>query len=116
MNARAEQKLRLLAAIIVVGTIAGVAVNLGQGHPLAVGAAFGFITSVVLGGVELFVLGGPMRDWLGGLSFTASLMIRSAITPRLSWSSSFSHRTGSLPGCRSGPPVKISGPALSLPP
>jgi adenylate cyclase len=69
----------LLAAIIVVGTIAGVAVNLGQGHPLVVGAAFGFITSVVLGGVELFVPGGPMRDWLGGLSFTASLMIRSAI-------------------------------------
>ncbi len=33
----------------------------------------------MIGGVELFVLGGPMRDWLGGLSFTANLMVRSAI-------------------------------------
>src|SRR3984957_47472 len=79
MNARLERKLRLLAAIIVVGTLAGVAVNLGQGRPLVVGAVFGFITSVVIGGVELFVLDGPMRDWLGGLSFTANLMVRSAI-------------------------------------
>jgi adenylate cyclase len=79
MSARIERKLRLLAAIVVVGTLAGVAVNLAQGRPLVVGAAFGFITSVVIGGVELFVLDGPMRDWLGGLSFTANLMVRSAI-------------------------------------
>jgi adenylate cyclase len=79
MSARIERKLRLLAAIVVVGTLAGVAVNLAQGRPLVVGAAFGFITSVVIGGVELFVLDGPMRDWLGGLSFTANLMVRSVI-------------------------------------
>ncbi len=35
--------------------------------------------SVVLGGIELFVLDGPMRVWLGGLSFTVNLMVRSAI-------------------------------------
>jgi adenylate cyclase len=79
MNARIERKLRLLAAIIVVGTIAGLAINFAQGRTLLVGAVFGFITSVVIGGVELFVFGGPMRDWLGGLSFTANLTVRSAI-------------------------------------
>jgi adenylate cyclase len=79
MNARLERKLRLLAAIIVVGTMAGLVVNSAQSRPLVVGAAFGFITSVVIGGVELFVLGGRMRDWLGRLPFTANLMVRSAI-------------------------------------
>jgi adenylate cyclase len=79
MSARIERKLRLLTAIVVVGTLAGLAVSRGQGGPLVVGAVFGFITSVVIGGVELFVLGGPMRDWLGGLSFTSNLMVRSAI-------------------------------------
>jgi adenylate cyclase len=79
MNAKVERKLRLLTAIVVVGTIAGLAVNFAQGRSPVVGAVFGVITSVVIGGVELFVLGGPMRNWLGGLSFTASLMVRSAI-------------------------------------
>jgi adenylate cyclase len=83
MNARLERKLRLLAVIVVVGTIAGLVVNFAQGRTssssMIVGIAFGFITSVVIGGVELFVLDGPMRDWLGGLSFTANLMVRSAI-------------------------------------
>jgi adenylate cyclase len=79
MNAKVERKLRLLTAIIVVGTIAGLAVNFAQGRDPTVGAVFGFITSIVIGGVELFVLGGPMRNWLGDLSFTASLLVRSAI-------------------------------------
>jgi adenylate cyclase len=79
MSARVDRKLRLLVAIVVVGTVAGLAANFGQGRALVVGAAFGLITSIVIGGVELFVLGGPMRDWLGGLSFTANLMVRSAI-------------------------------------
>ncbi len=72
MNARVEEKLRLLAAIVAVGTIAGLAVSFAEGRissfALVVGAAFGFITSVVIGGVELFVLGGPMRDWLRGVA------------------------------------------------
>jgi adenylate cyclase len=83
MNARLERKLRLLAVIVVVGTIAGLVVNFVQGRTssssMAVGIAFGFITSVVIGGVELFVLDGSMRDWLRGLSFMANLMVRSAI-------------------------------------
>jgi adenylate cyclase len=83
MNARMEKKLQSLAVIVVVGTMAGLAVHFEQVRTspsaLVGGAAFGFITSVTLGGVELFVLGGMMRDWLGGLSFTANLMVRSAI-------------------------------------
>jgi adenylate cyclase len=35
--------------------------------------------SASLGSTELFVLEGPMRAWLGGLSFATSLMVRSAI-------------------------------------
>src|SRR3984957_9103149 len=83
MNARLERRLRLLGVFVVVGTIAGLVVNFVQGRTssssMAVGIAFGFITSVVIGGVELFVLDGSMRDWLRGLSFMANLMVRSAI-------------------------------------
>jgi len=83
MNARLERKLRLLAVIILVGTIAGLSVNLVQGRTspssMVVGTAYGLLLCVALGGVELFFLDGPMRGWLGGLSFTANLIARSAI-------------------------------------
>ena len=83
MNARFERKLRTLGAVIVVGTLAGLAINLIQGRTtaasMAVGAVYGFLMSVSIGSVELFVLDGPMRTWLGDLSFTASLIVRSAI-------------------------------------
>ena len=68
MNARLERKLRLLAVIIVVGTISGLGVNFAQGRTssssMVVGIAYGFIMCVAIGGTELFVLDGPMRDWL----------------------------------------------------
>ena len=83
MNARLERKLRTLAAIIVVGTIAGIVINFTQGRTsltsMMVGVVYGSLMSVVIGVVELFVLDGPMRGWLGGLSFTRSLIVRSAI-------------------------------------
>jgi adenylate cyclase len=44
-----------------------------------VGAVYGLLMGLSIGIVELFVLDGPMRGWLGGLSFTASLIVRSAI-------------------------------------
>jgi adenylate cyclase len=82
MNARLERKLRLFAVIIAAGTIAGLAVNLVQGRTspssTIVGIVYGLLLCVAIGGVELFVLDGPMRDWLGGLSFTANLIVRSA--------------------------------------
>jgi adenylate cyclase len=67
----------------VVGTIAGLAINFAQGRTtpasMMIGVAYGFLMSISIGVVELFVLEGPMRDWLGDLSFTASLIVRSAI-------------------------------------
>jgi adenylate cyclase len=83
MDARLERSLRLLAVIAAAGTIAGFAVNFAQGRTSAssmlVGIAYGLLLSVAIGGTELFVLQGPMRAWLGDLSFTANLMVRSAI-------------------------------------
>src|ERR1700731_1109241 len=83
MDARLERSLRLLAVIAAAGTIAGLALNFAPGRPSAssmvVGIAYGLLMSVAIGGTELFVLQGPMRAWLGDLSFTANLMVRSAI-------------------------------------
>ena len=68
MNARFERKLRSLAALVVAGLIAGIVFNLTQGRTsptyLAVGASYGLLMSVTLGSTELFVLEGPMREWL----------------------------------------------------
>jgi len=83
MDARLEKRLRLLAVIAAAGTVAGLAVNFAQGRTSAssmvAGIAYGLLMSVAIGGTELFVLQGPMRAWLGELSFTANLMVRSAI-------------------------------------
>jgi hypothetical protein len=43
------------------------------------GIGYGLVMSLALGSIELFVLEGPMRVWLGGLPFIANLMVRSAI-------------------------------------
>src|SRR5580704_3448751 len=83
MNARLEKKLRLLAVIVIASTIGAAAYTLTQGHTaardIAVGVAYGFFISAAIAGISLFVLDGPMRLWLGGLSFTANLIVRSAI-------------------------------------
>jgi len=83
VNARLERKLRTLAAIIVAGTAAVLAINLMQGRTslsvMIVGTVFGLLMSTSIGSVELFVLDGPMRNWLGNLSFTANLIVRSAV-------------------------------------
>ena len=83
MNARLERKLRMFAVIIMAGTIAGFAVSFALGRTsltsMAVGVVYGLLISATIGGVELFVLDGPMRAWLGNLSFTANLIVRSAI-------------------------------------
>jgi adenylate cyclase len=83
MNARLERKLRMLAVIIAVGTVAGLAVNFVQGRTspssMVVGIVYGLLMCVAIGSVHLFILDGPMRAWLGGLSFTANLIVRSAI-------------------------------------
>ena len=83
MDARLERKLRQLAGVIAFGVIGGIAFNLAQGHrtasSLVAGISYGLLISGSLGGIELLVLEGPMRVWLGHLSFAANLMVRSAI-------------------------------------
>ena len=83
MNARLERKLRLLAAVIVGSVIGAICFVLARGFispaGIEVGVLYGLLLSVAIGGISLFVLEGPMRGWLRGLSFTASLISRSAI-------------------------------------
>ncbi|MDO8399411.1 MAG: adenylate/guanylate cyclase domain-containing protein [Bradyrhizobium sp.] len=83
MDARLERRLRLFAIIVVVSAVASAAFSLAQGFNslagIAVGVSYGILLSAPIAGISLFVLQGPMRPWLGGLSFTASLMVRSAI-------------------------------------
>jgi adenylate cyclase len=83
MNARLERKLRLLGVIVAASVIGAIAFVFSQGHTslaaIAVGISYGLILSLAIGGVSQFVLEGPMRMWLGGLSFTANLAVRSAI-------------------------------------
>jgi adenylate cyclase len=83
MNARLERKLRLLVVVIAVGAISGIAFNLVQGRTIAsamaVGMTYGLVMSLALGIIELFILDGPLRTWLSGLSFAINLSVRSAI-------------------------------------
>jgi adenylate cyclase len=83
MDARLERNLRLLGWVIFAGVIAGIAFNLARGRASAtsaiVGISYGALMSTVLGSIELFVLEGPMRGWLGSLPFTVDLIVRSAI-------------------------------------
>ena len=83
MNARLEKKLRLLTVVVTASMIGAAVYSLTQGfttpREIAVGISYGLLISAPITGISLFVLEGPMRVWLGGLSFTANLMVRSVI-------------------------------------
>ena len=83
MNALLESKLRSLGVIVAASVIGAIGFVLAQGYTspreIAAGVAYGLLFSAALGGISLFVLQGPMRMWLSGLSFTANLAVRSAI-------------------------------------
>src|SRR5246127_116111 len=83
MSARLERKLRLIAVVAVASAMGGVAFVVAQGltspSAIATGVAYGLLLGVTLAGISLFVLQGPMRPWLGSLSFTVNLMVRTAI-------------------------------------
>lgn len=83
MDARLERKLRLLGVVVAVSVIGAIVFVLAQGYSsassIAVGISYGLLISAAIGGIELFVLQGPMRVWLSGLSFAANLIVRSAI-------------------------------------
>jgi adenylate cyclase len=83
MDARLERKLRLTAVIVAVSVAGGIVFVFAQGYTsltaIAIGISYTLLISVPLACISLFVLEGPMRMWLGGLSFTANLLVRSAI-------------------------------------
>jgi adenylate cyclase len=83
MNARLERKLRLLVLIDLASAIGGMAFVVAKGltSPSAImaGVAYGLLLGTTIAGVTLFVLDGPLRAWLGSLSFTANLLVRSAV-------------------------------------
>ena len=83
MNATLEKKLRLLAVIVTASMIGAAVYTVAQGFTsaadIAVGLAYVLLISVSITGISLFVLEGPMRVWLRGLSFTSNLIVRSAI-------------------------------------
>jgi adenylate cyclase len=83
LYARLERKLRLLAVVTVASAIGGVAFAVAEGltspYATATGIAYGLLLGITIEGISLFVLQGPMRPWLGSLSFTANLMVRTAI-------------------------------------
>lgn len=69
----------MFAVVVACGAVAGFAFNFSQSRLAIIGIIYGMLMSSVLGGTELFVLDGPMRDWLSRCSFTVSLLVRSAI-------------------------------------
>jgi adenylate cyclase len=83
MNARLEKKLRFLAVIVIASMLGAAVFSLTQGltspREMAAGILYGLLISAAIASISLFVLEGPMRLWLGDLSFTANLMVRSAI-------------------------------------
>jgi adenylate cyclase len=83
MYARLERKLRLLAVFTVASAIGAVAFVVANGlaspSEVATGIAYGLLLGVTMGGISLFVLQGLMRSWLGSLSFTTNLTVRTAI-------------------------------------
>src|SRR5258706_11233442 len=118
MDARLERKLRLLAVVIAAGTIAGLAINVAQGRTsppsMVVGVTYGLLMCIAIGCVELFVLDGPMRVWLGGLSFTANLIVRSAIYAAIIVVIQLSQAGGVIAGLALHPPRQTFRVGFSL--
>lgn len=78
MNARLERKLRTLGVVMIGGACAGVLYSMLHQQSVVVGAIAGILFSGILGGAEMATMDGRLRLWLNGLSFTRSLLIRSA--------------------------------------
>lgn len=80
MDARSARKLRMFMTIVTAGMAGGIVyifINVGfSPQHLLIGMTYGLIISAALGAFE-FAAAGPMRDWLGALPFSASLLVRS---------------------------------------
>ena len=117
MNPRLEKQLQSLAVIVACGATAGLVFNVPQGRSAIVGMTYGIMMSSVLGAIEMFVLSGSLRDWLGRFSFTVSLAIRSAIyAVGIAVLAMDFNRVSSSSACRWETPPPRSGTASSIPP
>ena len=83
MHARFERRLRLMAGMMSGGVIGGLlfVISRGQTAPidLVTGTVYGLLISFALVGIELFIATGPIQDWFAGLSFSATLLLRSVL-------------------------------------
>jgi adenylate cyclase len=98
----------VFAGIIASGIIGGTVFPVMLGHTsasdIAVGVIYGVLIAIAIGGIELFVVEGPMRAWLGGLSFTKNLMVRSAIYAAIIIPIQYFHLGARLAGLPIEPP------------
>ena len=73
----------MFAAILIAGMIGGIVFVFARSgmspQHLLIGVIYGLIISALIGSFEILASSGPLRDWLGGLSFTANLVVRSLV-------------------------------------
>ncbi|MBB5046019.1 adenylate cyclase [Rhodopseudomonas rhenobacensis] len=83
MNARLELKMRILAIMLTGGLLGGLVFVISRGHTTAgdlrAGIVYGLLISSAIAVFELFIANGALREQLGRLPFTLSVLVRSAI-------------------------------------
>ena len=83
MHARSERRLRLMAGMMSGGVLGGLLFVVSRGHTtpidLGAGAVYGLLISSAIVAIELSMATGPIRDWFGSLSFSGSVLLRSAL-------------------------------------
>jgi adenylate cyclase len=83
MDARRERKLRMFAAILIGGMVGGtiyVISRIGTAPTdILVGLTYGLLISAAIGAFEFLAASGTLYAWLSSLSFTANLLVRSAV-------------------------------------
>jgi adenylate cyclase len=84
MNPRLERQARLVATIVGASAMAGLIYAVIQGDRTVAGLvsamAYGVAISLILSAFEIVsAQNGTLRDWIGGLPFTASLLLRSVV-------------------------------------
>ena len=83
MNPRTERHIRLISYVVIASAAAGLIYTITQGHAtpkdLLVAALHGVAISSILSAFEIYLVVSAVRGRIQGLSFTASLLFRSAV-------------------------------------
>ena len=83
MHARLERRLRLIGGMTFGGVLGGLLFVISRGHTaaadLGAGAAYGLLISVAIVSLELLIATERVQEWFSGLSFSVSLLLRSAL-------------------------------------